>query len=626
MLCVACSDEDGVLTQEGGDRLSLLYSLGSQQPVTRMADDVVQANGNFRGLSNLILIPFQVNHGLDRPVVGSQDDNNISRLGAFGYTDLKTFMYAPSQSWLNDIYGSGLWGTKAFLGYGKVNADADEDTPQKRFANGVLRPTGLTLGDADCGKPTAIGFHLVPIYEGTAEGTVGATLAALLTSLAQTRYSGTTMKENPPSDEPGYHAEKYTSTWAEVSDSRPIKTLFNQFTSLRAGSSDAIETVLASLHSQLRAAKQAKDAGRMDYNYSVEVITSENREYTGDDLVESILQIFANYADATYPVIDLSGGTLKLTENYKGYPASVNMPAGAAYVSFNTKTSVFTAGISSIAGSEAEAGENDLNSFVYPPSLFYRLNSPVVTSMERLKPYYESGSRWSGGTSSVLAHFQPASTDQEIGRYTLSAAIEQPLHYAVARLDLTVALSNRELEDSRNETRETYDGFPITGLLIGAQQDVNWEFKPTGKSGAEALTIYTKVNSMASANASSNTTMRTLVLETYPNDVVVMAVEMTNTTGSPFYGVDQMEIPAGSPFYMLAALNPATATTEQTDGDQADKTRVFTQDQITEVNCVVHNLKNAYLNIPDLRNAGLKIGLQVNTDWQSGISKDTIIK
>ena len=58
MTLVSCSDEDGVLTTTESVNCNLLLQVGSPQQM-RMANTVVQADGNFRGLQKLLVIPFQ---------------------------------------------------------------------------------------------------------------------------------------------------------------------------------------------------------------------------------------------------------------------------------------------------------------------------------------------------------------------------------------------------------------------------------------------------------------------------------------------------------------------------------------------------------------------------------------
>lgn len=58
MTLVSCSDEDGVLTTTESVNCNLLLQVGSPQQM-RMDNTVVQADGNFRGLQKLLVIPFQ---------------------------------------------------------------------------------------------------------------------------------------------------------------------------------------------------------------------------------------------------------------------------------------------------------------------------------------------------------------------------------------------------------------------------------------------------------------------------------------------------------------------------------------------------------------------------------------
>ena len=204
---------------------------------------------------------------------------------------------------------------------------------------------------------------------------------------------------------------------------------------------------------------------------------------------------------------------------------------------------------------------------------------------------------------------------------TRAVAIKDQIQYAVARFDVTVKLSSLTLADRSLEATgkavnvnvPSEEGFPVTAVLIGGQQAVNFDFTSTA-SGSE-LTVYDKTmtNGSMKATASASATNHTLVLENGTENVRV-AVEMVNTTGKDFYGAGNQLIKAGAKFYVVAELVAAQAI--KTSG------HVFKQDFTTTANLTLTNLKTAYNTIPDLRTPKLELGFSVDLSWKEGHTYD----
>lgn len=118
MTLVSCSDEDGVLTTTESVNCNLLLQVGSPQQM-RMANDVVQADGNFRGLQNLLVIPFQTENaravtGTDIPWLSNSVGSSADRVTGKYYYYMEDCSLLP--------------GTNRVLAYGRATAvtgDAD---------------------------------------------------------------------------------------------------------------------------------------------------------------------------------------------------------------------------------------------------------------------------------------------------------------------------------------------------------------------------------------------------------------------------------------------------------------------------------------------------------------------
>ena len=178
-------------------------------------------------------------------------------------------------------------------------------------------------------------------------------------------------------------------------------------------------------------------------------------------------------------------------------------------------------------------------------------------------------------------------------------------------------------------------GFTVTGILIGGQKQVGYDFKPTTET--TTYTIYdniTKSNETISATGTTaSNTNYTLALETGADQVVNVAVELLNN-GADFEGADGV-VPAGCKFYLVAQLTPDPTL----DNVSGTLNQVFKQDHKTIVTFTIKaglpkndasfptggntvGLGKAYNTIPDLRTPQLELGLSVDMTWQSGLSFD----
>jgi hypothetical protein len=141
--------------------------------------------------------------------------------------------------------------------------------------------------------------------------------------------------------------------------------------------------------------------------------------------------------------------------------------------------------------------------------------------------------------------------------------LQDQVQYAVGRLDATVKVSEETVKDSGAEGGvENYvavpaDGYPVTGILIGGQKQITWDFTPV--EDADEFTIYDANVEGAAKVGTACDPMYTLALETKADQVVNIAVEFENT-GDDFYGVNHQVIPAGTKFYLVAQLDPTKAS------------------------------------------------------------------
>ena len=296
------------------------------------------------------------------------------------------------------------------------------------------------------------------------------------------------------------------------------------------------------------------------------------------------------------------------TENT--FPNNIGLPDGAIGLSCSDNSFSFA----SVSGTQPE-----LNTYVKPASLFYTVNTPIHTSTAAQVTNYASQNTW----ANVIALY----SETAVSSATRGVVLDNPIQYGVGRLKSQVVLNSNSLKANNANGVGEADvtapaaGYPVTGILIGNQKNVAWNFEPTGTA---TYTIYDPVqtggeNVKASTTASSDN--YTLALQTEKDGVIQVVVELVND-GDDFYGKDNQLIPKGSKFYLAASLNPTTGSTYAADNDT--KNRVFCQDVETIVNFTVgaNSLKKAYNTIPDLRSPQMELGLSVDLTWKTGLTFD----
>lgn len=452
--------------------------------------------------------------------------------------------------------------TASFLFYGKSAA-----TGSKFEVGSLIVDTASTHNN-----PSGFSFKLDSIITQTqydnamAAGGNGGKLMTYLTSIAAATDA----------DAGTIHAwYEYTSSM--TGDSAAFYQMFQAYMSLKDLSSFQVERMLTDLYKSLKPRRAS----------SV--------------LADHIMGAIENTTYAAYP---FTNDTVKLIAALKTFPQELNIPEGC--VSTKWETNKFVKG--------DYTGKAAPTKFVYPVNLWYYANSAIKTSNTSKKSLYNDTNTWGYITGQH-------SDGTAVSTQTRSVVLVDSVQYGVARLDVQVKLaSGTELADN-SESAEgtatpvdvaTHGGLPVTAILVGGQNHVGYDFKPTAAGG---YTIYDNV--MASdmmATASYSATNHTLVLESMADTPVRIAVEMENNTGADFYGYGNQLVPKGSKFYVVAELNLTAG---------ADKTlntphNVFKQDYTTTAKLNLKDLKKAYNTIPDLRTPELEIGFAVSLTWQNG--------
>ena len=329
-------------------------------------------------------------------------------------------------------------------------------------------------------------------------------------------------------------------------------------------------------------------------------------------------QKLTEFSDLTKAITD--NCTTSDLNNSFGFPRNINLPDGAAVLSFNSDSKTFkykeiTAGVPN--------GSNlvDHKTITYPSELAYFVSSPVGTSSTKDKrtdlPDYNA---WLNNTETWTEYGNVVK-----GNTTL-VVLKEPVQYGVACLESKIKCDKTSLEDNAKQIiKSTANNFltvpevgiTVTGILVGGQpQGVEWNFEPASDAKFDH-TIYDQDMNGIAAKTSATNPNYTLVLDNKnssttnaPQSKVYVTVELENNMGD-FYGKEGL-IPKGSRFYLVGELDPTNKT--------ATVDHVFVKDHTTVANFTIKNLQNAYNHIPDMRTSKINVGLAVDLSWQEGIT------
>ena len=560
-------------TPKEPESISLLLACApasSGKALTRLADEVVQLNElnendknhPYRHITNVQV--YAIKEGAPENVtVGLKEepvnkDHNYTQFYHFGYCSMPPL-------------------TNECLVYAKA-----EDIPHGNLAvyNGSLN----TVNPSEVQSKNDIQFSLEPILDATEARKSGGdewgdkawALADALTDIVNNS-----------------HNEGNTLSW-ETSTNAILKNLFQRFTNNGAdlpGSAASVKQWMLSL-------KKAADS------YLTNPPTT-----IGDD-EKALLAIIKAKADEKAATITVSPETSATL-----YPRDINLPDGAAALRWTGNKFVPQMQTTTL---------DDINSvsrFVYPPALYYFVESGIWTSNSKVTfDQYENRSNWKGDDNTAV---QPLFSDGgTVMTNTKTVAIADPLQYAVAHLTMKVMAGAALLPyETGNEDKIDITQLTLKGVIIGGQRSVGYDFKPISNS------LY-DVNFVYDSQVSSDTPLKypsgsdpgdiyhTLVLQSYDGEDVniILEFEYSAEATTGFKGLNGYVYP-GTRFYLVGELK-ATAFKEGT-GDETSRGRVFTQDYTTTINMTVQSLEKAYNVLPSLLSSSLEIGVMITPQWIS---------
>jgi hypothetical protein len=533
--------------------------------VRHMPGVTVQTNGasdfTTNGMKGINLVPFAASATVTTSSTRHGENLELGNIGT-------TYNYSPATNAKAKVFtGQQVpMGTSAFLFYGESNATSSDADAYFKI--------GKLSGNLSTNTPAGFSFKLDPIKPNSTDVTNDTKYINLLAYLNLVAQASDGTKE----------WRNYTTE-----DNEGYAEMFATYATARNLNSFGVQRMMTDLYKSIKP--------------------------NGDALATAIKTAIAN---STYATVDADGNVTLDATNCGGFPANLYLPDGAIAVEYNTTSKEFV-GSASYEYNGMEVANTAL--YTYPASLWYYANSRIKTSTTSEAEHYtaETAANW----DAILTQY--SKDNGSVNSKTRSLALKEVVQYGVARLDvkLHAAETLTDLNPvTSNRNIQNTTGYQLTGVLIGGQKNVGFDFTPATLSSSDAsygtsYTIYDRVMTGSSAILADPTnwsaTNSTLVLETAVDQDVYIAVELLNNSTHDFYGADGV-VPAGGKFYLVGQLkadpqSPAAANPSK---------KVFRQDYTTTAQLTIVNLEKAYNTIPDLKAPQVEVGLSVDLTWSEG--------
>ena len=546
------------------ESISLLLACApasSERGLTRLADEVVQLN-SYRLITNLQIYAIKEGSPVDA-TVGLKESavkDNHTQFYHFGYCSMPTL-------------------TNGCLVYAKAE-DVAQGTPATLKYNGSLNP----VDPSEVQSKNDIQFSLEPILDATEARESGDDLAPWEIEAWNLANALTAIVNNS-------HNEGNTLSW-KTSTNAILKNLLQRFTNNGAdlpGSAASVKQWMLSL-------KEAADS------YLTNPPTT-----IGDD-EKALLAIIKAKADEKAATINTSAEALPTL-----YPRDINLPDGAAALRWTGNKFVPQMQTTTL---------DDINSvsrFVYPPALYYFVESGIWTSNSaRTFNDYKDKNHWKATSENDAAAVQPLFSDGgTVMTNTKTVAIADPLQYAVAHLTMEVKAGAAFLPyETGNEDKIDITKLTLKGVIIGGQRSVGYDFKPISNSLYDVNFVYD--SQVSGALNTAGDTYHTLVLQSYDGEDlnIILEFEYSAEATTGFKCLNGYVYP-GTRFYLVGEKKMEDVHPADADNIQDYEKRFFTQDHTTSILLTVKSLEKAYNVLPSLLSSSLEIGVMITPQWIS---------
>lgn len=554
-------------------------STNQAKKVTRMTDEMTQQSGKpFRGISDIVLLTF------------SDDPETAGTINADKPISIGTDGNAYSQDTYRRLYRDIEIpvGTSNMIFYGRASR-----TTENNFQAGKITDKGEK-------KTLANISHELTAISSEANFATDADAKAIINAL--NNIANAKVNDNGTDYTWANIGNVFTlPTWLTAHEKEFLKTRYNKFTALKAGSKTSVVAFINNLKTAL--------AGETTTG---EPIPAEKK---------LTKEIYEQCETALNAIKDID------------FPGKFNLPDGVATLSWTTEGFAYNAPETELFGN---GNSIKYNKICYPAELSYFVSTKTMVSDKDMSNLSEfpSYTDWTKNTQSGWGE-KTSFAEKAVENSTRTVGLKDPVQYSVAVLKSTVRCKAATLEDNaqvagkaNKQITVPENGFPVTGILIGGQPaSVDWKYEPAASETFEN-TIYDNVMNGSPMYAKYTSEVPTvgnytLVFDNKSTDKkpVFVTIELKNNSDKDFYGKDGI-ILKGAKFYLVGKLTP-NATEGVTNPNSVD--RVFVQDYVTTANFNIKDLKSAYNCIPDLRTSGINVGLAVDLSWKTGITFDVDI-
>ena len=554
----------------------------ANQAMTRLADDVVQLNDYYRKITNFRVVALKNGEVSDCAV-----DNPSDSINHYSEDPTKAdFRYYHSH------YCSMAIGVDGCLVYAKAdNSIKSEAIVYNGSLNAVISNLVQSTDD--------IYFEPVSIYSDvTAIPEEAWTLANALTAVVNNSYIDN---------------EGNTLVW-KTSTNSILRNLFQRFINNSAdlpGSAASVKQWMLDL---------ARSAN--------EYINSDLSAIGVDE--KTLLAIIKETAET-------KAGEITITET--SYPRDINLPDGAAalrWMEVEEQQDETVVKVQKFVPQMKTTTLDDINSvsrFVYPPALYYFVNSGLWTSNSKIEfDDYKNKSTWKATVENDPNAVQTLFPDGEtVTSRTKTVAIADPLQYAVAHLTMEVKAGAATLQyGAGSDNTIDISKLTLKGVIIGGQRPVDYQFKPIDNSEFNVSFVYdSQVNSGNTtlkypSNSETGDIYHTLALQSYDgeNVNVILEFEYSDAEETERFKCLNGYVYPGTRFYLVGEVKLDANAVNETDDY---KKRVFTQDYTTTIEMTVQSLEKAYNVLPSLLSNSLEIGVMITPKWFSATPSEPVV-